>query len=236
MTNPPLAIVGTGRMGKAVAERAAALGWPVVAMIESRTNRNGSGISASSLQGAEVAIEFTVPDAAPTNVRSLLAQGCAVVSGTTGWSAELERIATKLRAGGGALFHAPNFSIGAALLAALAARAAELVARRNEFAQHIVETHHAAKIDAPSGTALMLARAMQQPERPTVPITSIRVGSVPGTHGIVLDAPFEQVRLEHEVRDRRVFADGALAAARWVVGRSGFFGMQDLIQSQEAMQ
>lgn len=233
MEMPPLAIVGTGRMGTAVAERARALGWEVVASIGSAGNQDGSGISAASLRGARVAVEFTTPASAAANVRALLSAGCAVVSGTTGWADELEAVKEHVRAKGGAFLHAPNFSLGAAMLAVLAEHASALMAKHPEFRPHIVETHHSAKLDAPSGTAAMLATLMKAPYRTNVPITSIRVGSVPGTHSVLFDAPFEQLRLEHDVRDRRVFADGALAAAAWTAGRKGVFGMRDVVMNEE---
>jgi 4-hydroxy-tetrahydrodipicolinate reductase len=229
MAFPRLAIVGMGRMGTAVAERARAQGWEPIAMVSSSGSRTGSGISQQSLNEAEVAIEFSVPGAAAANVRALLDAGCAVVSGTTGWGPELEALARELRASGGALLHSPNFSLGAAVLALVAERASALLGSRGEFQPHIVETHHAAKLDAPSGTAAMLGRAMGPAFGAAIPITSIRLGAVPGTHSVIFDAPFEQLRFEHDVRDRRVFADGALAAARWIVGRSGVFGMRDLL-------
>ena len=229
MEFPRLAIVGTGRMGSAVRERAAALSWEPVAIIGSPSGRGGRGITKESLNGAEVAIEFTTPSAAPGVVRALLATKCAVVSGTTGWPAELEQVTREVRSDGGTLLHSPNFSVGAAILALVAERAAVLLSGQPQFEGHVVETHHAAKIDAPSGTAAMLARVMEPALGRPVPITSVRLGAVPGTHSVVLDAPFEQLRLEHDVRDRRVFADGALAAARWLVGRKGVFGMRDLV-------
>ena len=97
------------------------------------------------------------------------------------------------------------------------------------FDAHITETHHAAKKDAPSGTAAGLERLAATEWGRAIPITSIRTGSVPGTHEIVFDAPFEQIRLTHEARDRRVFADGALLAARWLIGRRGVFTMRDVL-------
>ena len=233
MALPKLAIVGMGRMGRAVADQAHAAGWEPVALITSSGSQGGTGISRETLGGAEVAVEFTVPDAAPANVRAILAAGCAVVSGTTGWDADLEAVTRDVRASGGALFHSPNFSIGAAVLGLLARRASELLASWTEFQPHIVEVHHAAKVDAPSGTAAMLERSLASAFGRAVPITSVRVGAVPGTHTVILDAPFEQLRLEHDVRDRRVFAEGALAAARWIVGRSGVFGMKDLLAMKE---
>lgn len=231
-TYPRLAIVGTGRMGTAVRERAAAMGWEPVAVIGSEAGRGGQGITRELLGSAEVAIEFTTPAAAASIVRSLLAADCAVVSGTTGWGDELGVVARAVRASGGTLLHSPNFSVGAGVLALLAERAAELLAGREEFEAHIVETHHAAKVDAPSGTAAMLARSMEPLLGRRVPVSSVRVGAVPGTHSVILDAPLEQLRLEHDVRDRGVFAAGALAAARWVVGRPGFFGMKDLLSGE----
>lgn len=233
MQTPPLAIVGTGRMGTAIAERARALGWEVVASIGSAGNRNGSGISTASLRGARVAIEFTTPASAAANVRALLSAGCAVVSGTTGWAEELAAVKEQVRVQGGSLLHAPNFSIGAAVLAVLAEHASALLAKHPEFRPHIVETHHSGKLDAPSGTAAMIAAMMKPPYRAEVPVTSIRVGSVPGTHSVLFDAPFEQLRLEHDVRDRRVFADGALAAAAFIAGREGVFGMRDVVRIEE---
>src|SRR5687768_15563329 len=161
MEFPRLAIVGTGRMGSAVRERAASMSWEPVAIIGSASGGDGRGITRESLNGAEVAIEFTTPSAAPAAVRALLAAGCAVVSGTTGWTAELEFIMRDVRSNGGTLLHSPNFSLGAAVLALVAERAATLLSGHAQFQAHIVETHHAAKIDAPSGTAAMLARVME---------------------------------------------------------------------------
>jgi 4-hydroxy-tetrahydrodipicolinate reductase len=97
------------------------------------------------------------------------------------------------------------------------------------FEAHMVETHHSAKKDAPSGTAVALAAELRATLGRDVPVTSVRVGAVPGTHEIIFDAPFEQVRLEHVARDRRVFADGALRAAEWLIGRHGIFTLQDML-------
>jgi 4-hydroxy-tetrahydrodipicolinate reductase len=132
---------------------------------------------------------------------------------------------------GAAMLHAPNFSVGVAIFDRLVAEAARLFAAAPGFDAHLTETHHAAKKDAPSGTAAALARTAESVSDKPMPITSVRVGSVPGTHELVFDAPFEQVRLVHEARDRRVFAEGALTAARWLVGRRGVFTMQDVLAS-----
>jgi 4-hydroxy-tetrahydrodipicolinate reductase len=228
---PRLAVVGMGKMGHAVARLAAERGWPVVATIGSSGNEGGRAITADRLDGAEVAVEFTTPAAAADNVRALLRQGCAVVVGTTGWQDDLPEVAAEVTARGGALFHAANFSLGVAAFADLVERAAAAFAGLPGYDAHIIETHHAAKRDAPSGTARQLADRARSAAGRMPPVTSVRVGSVPGTHEVVFDGAFEQVRLVHETRDRMVFAAGALTAAAWLRGRRGVFGMPDLIAS-----
>jgi 4-hydroxy-tetrahydrodipicolinate reductase len=228
MTALRLAIVGDGKMGRLVDTLAKEQGIAVAAYL-GRDAVLASGITAKTLNGANVAIEFTQPDAAAANVRACLAARCAVVSGTTGWDAERAAVEGEVRAQGGALLWAPNFSLGVHIFTALVAEAARRARAAGGFDAHLVETHHTAKLDAPSGTARQLARAAEQAWGAAVPITSIRVGSVPGTHELVIDGVFEQVRLVHEARDRRVFALGALAAARWIVGLTGVFSLDDML-------
>jgi len=107
--------------------------------------------------------------------------------------------------------------------------AGRVMQRAPQFDAHVVETHHAAKKDAPSGTAIALERAASSALGRSIPITSVRTGHVPGTHELSFDGPFEQIRLTHTARDRRVFADGALHAAEWVRGRRGVFTMRDVL-------
>ena len=125
----------------------------------------------------------------------------------------------------------PNFSVGVQLFLQIAEDAARRAREVLGFDAHIVETHHTAKKDAPSGTGIAIAERVEAGLGRAVPISSVRVGSVPGTHEIILDAPFEQIRLVHEARDRRVFADGALAAARWLAtARPGaVYTMRDVL-------
>jgi 4-hydroxy-tetrahydrodipicolinate reductase len=127
------------------------------------------------------------------------------------------------------MLSAPNFSVGVAVFDRVVAEAARLFGRLDGFDAHLIETHHAAKKDAPSGTAGALATTASAALGRAIPVTSVRTGHVPGTHEVVFDAPFEQVRLVHEARDRRVFAEGALVAARWIVGRRGVFTMADVL-------
>jgi 4-hydroxy-tetrahydrodipicolinate reductase len=222
-----LAIVGMGKMGQAIAELAPSRGWDVVARLDEADVV--AGITKASLGGADVAVEFTVPGAAANNVRAVLAAGCPVVVGTTGWYAELPAIAKSVAANGGALLTATNFSLGVNIFEQIAEVAARLLGRAPGFDAHIIETHHAAKKDAPSGTAVTIGHTASAAWGKEIPITSVRVGAVPGTHELIFDAPFEQIRLQHLARDRRVFAEGALVAAGWLIGRKGVFTMRDVL-------
>lgn len=223
-----LAIVGMGKMGHALAELAPQRGWEVAATLDEV--EVGRGITRTSLGGADAAVEFTVPSAAPGNIRAIIAAGVPVVVGTTGWYGQFDTIAADVRAHDGALLAATNFSLGVNIFEQIAEVAARLLSQAPGFDAHLVETHHAAKKDAPSGTANTLGRTASAAWGRDIPITSVRTGSVPGTHELIFDAPFEQIHLEHIARDRRVFAEGALVAAAWLIGRRGVFTMKDVLQ------
>jgi len=219
-----IALVGMGKMGRALDQLAPERGCEVVARLE-----HDAVISRDTLAGADVAIEFTTPDASVGNQLALLDAGCAVVVGTTGWYAALPMVTARVAERDGALLWAPNFAIGVNIFQEIVAQAAALLQGVAGFDAHLIETHHAAKKDAPSGTAGNLAKVASAALGRDLPITSVRTGSVPGTHELLFDAPFESIRLEHVARDRRVFAEGALAAARWLVGRRGVFTMRDVL-------
>jgi 4-hydroxy-tetrahydrodipicolinate reductase len=212
-----VALIGMGKMGRAVRDLA---GSQVAVTLD-------APFTPDRLANADVAIEFTVPSAAPANIRACLAAGCPVVVGTTGWYAELPSLTEEVSRQGGALLWAPNFSLGAQVMMVLAAVSARLL----DTDAAIIETHHASKKDAPSGTAREIARAIIEERSGGVPITSVRVGHVPGTHEVIFDGAFDQLRLTHEVRDRKVFAEGALVAAEWLIAekRVGVFTMQDVL-------
>ena len=225
---PRIAILGMGRMGREVEALALERGITVVARLDEAEMADRAGVL-EALSGAEVAIEFTTPGAAVGNIELCLEAGCPVVVGTTGWYDRLEAVRDRVEERDGALLHAPNFSVGVALMKALAERAGELLAGIDGFDLHLTDTHHAAKKDAPSGTALLLKAALDRAGH-DVPITSIRTGQVPGRHEVCIDGAYEQVMLVHEARSRRVFADGALTAALWLRGRTGVFTMDDVLK------
>lgn len=230
MTNRNLAIIGDGKMGQAIRQLAVERGWRVTAVIGERESADGVGISRLSLGEPDVAVEFTQPGAAVANVSACLRERVPVVVGTTGWYESLQEVTRLATETGTPLLWSPNFSLGVNVLIELARYAARMMSTLEEFDAHIVETHHSKKKDAPSGTAIAIAKAASDALDRPIPTTSVRTGSVPGTHELIFDGMFEQLSLIHQARDRRVFAEGALKAADWLVGRTGVFTMRDVLE------
>jgi 4-hydroxy-tetrahydrodipicolinate reductase len=230
-----LAIVGNGRMGRAVTALAKERGHSIHTVIDSSDNAGGQALTRDRLEGADVAVEFTRPDAAVRNIERLIELGVPTVTGTTGWTEALPMITALVEKKQGALLHAPNFSVGVHLFVRTAGELARRFRGRPEFDESIVEEHHAAKLDAPSGTALLLQRQLERedPDR-RFPITSVRTGSVPGTHTLTYNGPYETVTLSHVARSRDSFAAGALAAAEWLPGKTGVFTFEDMLFGDKA--
>jgi 4-hydroxy-tetrahydrodipicolinate reductase len=218
-------IIGYGRMGKLVESLSPEYGLDVTGTVDI-----AEAAAPDRWPEADVAIDFSIADAVPETARRLAERRMNIVIGTTGWSAreaELRRIVENAGIG---VVAAPIFALGVNLFVALAERAAQLFGSHAAFGAWIHEAHHAAKRDAPSGTALLLEAAMKEHafNRP-IDVSSTRAGSIPGTHTIGFDAPGETVTLAHTARDRSGFARGALEAARWVHGRKGWFTMKDVL-------
>jgi 4-hydroxy-tetrahydrodipicolinate reductase len=232
MSARTIAIIGDGKMGQAIRDLAQAKGWKVAALIGERESAAGTGITRSTLGNADVAVEFTEPKAAVANITAALRAGIPVVAGTTGWYDQLPAVTQVANDAGTALLWSPNFSLGVNVLIELARYAGTLMRPLEEFDAHIVETHHAKKKDAPSGTAIAIGKAGSEGLKRAIPTTSVRTGSVPGTHELIFDGLYEQLSLTHVARDRRVFAEGALAAADWLVGKRGVFTMRDVLNLQ----
>lgn len=226
-------VVGHGKMGRLVREVLDARGHTVAAFVGRHENLGGSALTPARLVGIDVAIEFTAPASAPSNVARLLAAGVPVVSGTTGWSDQLPAMQELARARKGALLVEANFSVGVHVMLRAARSLARAMARRPEFEGQIIETHHRQKKDAPSGTALSIQHEVTDVGAPKLPITSLRMGHVPGTHELVYEGPFETLRLEHIARDREVFAAGAVIAAEWLAGRKGVFTFADVLFGED---
>lgn len=218
-------LLGRGRMGALVEALSGEYGFDVAGAVDDRTADRPSEWPAG-----DVAIDFSVAEAVPVNFPHLAARGMNVVIGTTGWQAHEPEVRAEAERHGIGVVAAPNFALGVSLFGAIVSRAAELMARRPEFGAWIHELHHAAKKDAPSGTALALLEAMRSAGyTAAVDVSSTRAGAIPGTHTIGFDGGAETITLTHAARDRSIFARGALEAARWVIGRRGWFTMNDVL-------
>lgn len=221
-----LLLIGHGRMGQLVARHAIAHGCEVATIVDA-----GQRIEEVTAP-VDVAIDFSVAEAVLPNLRALASRGTPVVIGVTGWSAGLDE-AKAIAAGAGiGVLASANFSIGLHVFRAAVATAARGLASQ-AYGAWIHEAHHAHKKDAPSGTALLLRDAMVSAGfgRP-IDLSSTRAGEIPGTHTVGFDGAADTVTLTHAVRDRAVFAHGALEAATWLVGRRGWFGMDDVLGSE----
>jgi 4-hydroxy-tetrahydrodipicolinate reductase len=224
-----LLLVGRGRMGSLVDDLAASYGAEVVGRVDIE-NCSETMLSSERWAGVDVAIDFTTPEAVARNVPVLARRGINLVIGTTGWQADEPALRALAADAGIGVVAAANFSTGVTVLEAVVARAATLLAMHEEYGAFIHEAHHAAKKDAPSGTALALQRAMERAgyQRP-IDLSSTRAGAIPGIHTIGFDGAAETITITHTARDRSIFARGALQAARWVMGRRGWFSMRDVL-------
>ena len=229
-----IAIVGYGKMGRAVERLAPEHGCEVVRTIVSSQNANGSGLTSDALKGVQVAIEFTTPVAAPVNLARLIEAGVPTVTGTTGWFAKLPEIREKAKAQEIGLVWGPNFSIGLHHFRRTVAEAAQRFAREENYGAWGWEVHHAAKKDAPSGTMLALVDEMERSGYGReVSVSSNRAGAVPGTHEIGFDSAEDTITIRHTARNRDGFARGALRAASWLAGKTGVFEFREIADELE---
>ena len=217
-------------MGRLVGGLAPEYGFEVAGVIDPQSPSHGGGADDERWAGVDVAIDFSIPEAVVRNAPALAARGISLVIGTTGWQGDETLVRQAVLKGGVGAVVAPNFSTGVVLFEALVAQAGRLFAGQVEFGAFVHEAHHSAKKDAPSGTALLLKRAMEGAGFPrAIDMSSTRAGFIPGTHTVGFDGPAETITLAHATRDRTAFARGALAAARWIQGRRGWFTMKDVL-------
>ncbi|HUI43768.1 MAG TPA: dihydrodipicolinate reductase C-terminal domain-containing protein [Terriglobia bacterium] len=227
-----LALLGHGKMGQAVEQLAPARGFEVRLILDEESNRDSAGLVPGNFDGIDVCLEFTTPGVVLDNIRSVAALGCNLVVGTTGWTGQIDDVRDIVTRAGIGMVYAPNFSIGAQLFFQAAEAAARLFGRFPMYEPYITETHHRFKNDAPSGTALELKRRIQPAlEGREVAMGSVRAGYVPGTHELGFDSEADTVIVRHTARGRQGFAEGALYAARWVVGKKGLYAFADLFAS-----
>ena len=219
-----IAIIGYGKMGHAVEARAKSCGHTVVCTVDCPQEWE---LRDSELRSADVAVEFSTPSTAVDNIRRCWRLGLPVVCGTTGWDAQRKEVENECRANGCRLLAASNFSIGMNIMFDLNERLAALMSGRAEYSASITETHHIHKLDAPSGTALVLQRQIAGRE---VPITSIREGEVPGTHTVCYSSAIDTLSITHEAHSREGLAAGAVLAAEFLAAAApGVYSMKDVI-------
>ncbi len=218
-------IVGYGKMGQMVDQLAREQGIDVAGRVDEGRDE---------WRRADAAIDFTTAEALVRNFPRYLELQMPVVIGTTGWGSSAAALREAAASAGLGVVAAPNFSIGVNLFQMVAAETARLMRAQPQFGAWIHEAHHAAKRDAPSGTALMLREAMTDAgfDRP-IDMSSTRAGTIPGVHTIGFDAASDTIQLTHTARDRKGFAAGALVAAQWIVGRRGWYSMLDVIRNAD---
>ena len=225
-----IAIIGYGKMGRSIERLAPEHACEVAQRVRSSENANAVALNRDSLSGIDVVIEFTTALAAPQNLRQLIEAGVPVVTGTTGWLAELPQIRELTQARDGSIVWGPNFSVGLHHFRATVAEAARRLAREESYGAWGWEMHHAAKKDSPSGTLLALAEDISRSGYPRpLSLSASRAGSVPGTHEIGFDCAEDTITLRHTARSRDGFARGALRAARWLAGKKGFFEFSEIV-------
>ncbi len=234
-----IALIGYGRMGHEIEAIALKRGHVIKLIVD---KDNATDLNSNNLNGIDVAIEFSLPSTALQNISECLGNGIPVVSGTTGWLEEYEKAAELCRKNKTSFLHSTNFSIGVNLLFMLNAQLARHMNKYNDYGVSIEEIHHTKKLDAPSGTAITLAKGItseldkyeswhlgdSRQER-SVPILAVREGDVPGTHIITWDSDIDTISLKHEAKNRKGLALGAVVAAEYISSRKGVFTMNDVM-------
>jgi len=221
-----IALIGFGAMGQLVAAQARKSGDEIGNIL---TTEDASATFADKLFGHDVAIDFSLADAVPTSVAACMRAGIPLVEGTTGWRASEHRVRQAVAETNGALVYGANFSIGVNLFYRIVKHASELFRAVDGYSAFIEEAHHARKRDAPSGTAIRLQGIVSEALQTDVPTSSTRAGSIPGTHRVGFDAEPDQILLTHTARSRQGFAAGSLLAAHWIIGKTGMFEFDQVI-------
>ena len=224
-----IALIGYGAMGKLIHRLAEEKGHEIIAVIDDSDAGLSANEMAGKMDGADVAVDFTIAKAVRRNVEACLAAGISLVEGTTGWNDERADIERMVNERDGSFVFGANFSIGVNLFYRIADHAAELFARFPEYQVFIEEQHHSRKQDAPSGTALKLRDVVREHINKDFSITATRAGNIPGTHRVGFDGTADQILLEHTARSREGFALGALLAAEWIIGKKGFYEFTDVM-------
>ena len=234
-----IALIGYGKMGKTIEKMALAQGHEIVLKIDIS---NYDELTSENLRKADVAIEFTRPESAMNNILSCFKAGIPIVSGTTGWVEKKEEVDILCKSHKGGFFYASNYSVGVNIFFALNRYLAKLMDTQPQYGIEMEEIHHTEKLDAPSGTAITLAEGIMEqvtrkkewinePSKQStiLPIISKRIPKVKGTHQVNYLSAIDDLEIKHVAHSREGFANGAIQAAEWIIGKEGSFGMQDML-------
>lgn len=229
-----IALLGYGKMGQVIERIATERGHQIV-LKKSRNN------SFEGLENADVAIDFSIPEAAVGNISTCIEQGIPVISGTTGWLEYYSNIAQLCEQKNGAFIYSSNFSLGVNIFFEMNAYLAKIMSQFTQYSIAIEEIHHTQKLDAPSGTAITLADAIihnseyscwaldKAQTLDELIITAKRIPDVPGTHTVAYKSNIDTIEIKHEAHNREGFALGAVVAAEWIIGKKGIFSMKDVL-------
>jgi 4-hydroxy-tetrahydrodipicolinate reductase len=222
-----IALIGYGKMGHMIESIARERGHEIVSIID---QNNLEEFESSAFASADVAIEFTTPQTAADNILRAWKAGVPVVCGTTGWDVEaMRREATRREGDGIGLMWSSNYSIGVNILFALNKQLAKFMEAYPEYTPHMTEVHHIHKLDAPSGTAKTLQEAIGDDRLKINDIESIREGEVAGIHTVVWDSEIDTISISHSAKGRKGFALGAVIAAEWMKGKTGWHDFSEVI-------
>jgi len=229
-----IALLGYGKMGKAIEKMAVSRGHTIVLKVTGKSDD-------FDISMADMAIDFSIPDAARENISNCLKNGIPVVSGTTGWLKDYDNMVALCNERDGAFIYASNFSLGVNIFFEMNLKLAQMMRGLSQYKASIEEIHHSQKLDAPSGTAITLAKGIiensntknwvlnESGSRDKLSIKATRMEDVAGTHVITYESNVDQISMSHEAFNRDGFALGAVVAAEWLLGKTGIFTMKDVL-------
>lgn len=228
-----IALLGYGKMGKAIEQVALKRGHTIVIKADVGT--------VYDITDADVAIDFSIPSVAFSNISKCLNNGVPVISGTTGWLQDYDKAVALCHEKKGAFISASNFSLGVNIFFELNKNLAKMMSNLKQYNVNLEEIHHTQKLDAPSGTAISLANdiianhssydkwVLHTEEDKAIPVISKRIENVPGTHTVKYESDIDFIEMKHHAHNREGFALGAVIAAEWIVGKTGVFSMNDVL-------
>ncbi len=228
-----IALLGYGKMGQTIEKIALERGHEIVLKKDEFNTYEG-------LENADVAIDFSIPAVAVDNISNCFLKNVPVISGTTGWLDRYKEMAQLCKEKNGAFISSSNFSLGVNLFFELNEQLAKIMSKFDNYKVEMEEIHHTQKLDAPSGTAISLAKGvienspytnwtLEDPKSNEIYIDAKRIGTVPGTHTVSYNSGIDSIEIKHTAHNREGFALGAVIAAEWIVGKKGIFSMKDVL-------